>query len=55
MNKIYKQPYEAPSVELYMVNQPLNVLLGFSAEGEIDTPDLSNIDWGDDKTPYLHP
>ncbi|MBF1067376.1 MAG: hypothetical protein HXL25_02390 [Porphyromonadaceae bacterium] len=47
MNKIYKQAYEAPRAESFSFKQSLDVLIGFSIEGEIeDTPEVDD-EWGD--------
>ena len=47
MNKIYKQAYEAPRAESFPFKQSLDVLIGFSIEGEIeDTPEVDD-EWGD--------
>lgn len=47
MNKVYKQAYEAPRAESFSFKQSLDVLIGFSIEGEIeDTPEVDD-EWGD--------
>ena len=49
MNKIYKQAYEAPRAESLSFKQSLDVLIGFSIEGEIEnTPEIDD-EWGDQK------
>lgn len=46
MNKTNKQAYEAPRVEYVYFKQSLDVLIGFSFEGDVETPILDE-DWGD--------
>lgn len=46
MNKTNKQAYEAPRAEYICFKQSLDVLIGFSFEGDVETPTLDE-DWGD--------
>ena len=46
MEKNYKQSYEAPTIEIHAVSQPLDVLLDFSGTATVDSPELEE-NWGD--------
>lgn len=45
MNKIYKEAYEAPTMESIELTQSMDVLIGFSFDGDIEDPDYDT-DWG---------
>lgn len=47
MNKVYKQVYEAPQVELIQIKQTLDILAGGSGSGTVEDSDWSDGDWGD--------
>lgn len=55
MEKKHKQSYEAPSIEIHAVNQPLDVLVGFSGTATIDPPEIPDEEWGDYTGGYKHP
>ncbi|WP_297177190.1 hypothetical protein [uncultured Porphyromonas sp.] len=48
MNKLHKEPYQAPEACPFELPQTLHFLVGFSYSGDIEDPDTDD-DWGTGK------